>query len=208
LVANPGFTDATVSLKVVTTQGEYTPSSVKSFVVSPGRTKLIDLAKALSGATGAVLLSSDQPVVASGRATASPGGRLSPDYYWDAVTPVVSGPAAVALGREPDGGYCLLLLSAPQGAASVRITTPSGGNRVLAVPAGHSVEVDITDTVKASSGSWPFVVTPIGDAPVYGVRVLHFAGAHGALNSAEPLTALPGPISLPPVREDPRLASH
>jgi hypothetical protein len=51
-------------------------------------------------------------------------------------------------------------------------------------------------------------VTVVGDQPVYGVRVLHFDGAHGALNTAEPLTALPTPIPLPPVREDPRLASH
>ncbi|HWB67769.1 MAG TPA: DUF5719 family protein [Mycobacteriales bacterium] len=208
VVANPGFADATVEVKVVTSQGEYTPSSVKSFVVSPGRTKFVDVTKALSGATGAVLLSSDQPVFAAGRSTASPGGRLDPDYFWDAVTPAVAGPAAVAIGREPDGGECLLLLSAPQGAASVRVTTPEGGSRTIPVPAGHSVAVDITDLVKASSGSWPFVVTPVGDQPVYGVRILHFDGAHGALNTAEPLTALPGPIPLPPVREDPRLASR
>jgi hypothetical protein len=114
----------------------------------------------------------------------------------------------VAIGREPDGGDCILLLSAPQGAASVRVTTPNAGNQVIAIPAGHSVEVDITDTVKSSSTSWPFVVTPVGDQPVYGVRLLHFDGDHGPLNTAEPLMTLPGPIPLPPVREDPRLASH
>jgi hypothetical protein len=208
LVANPGVTDATVAVKVVTTQGEYVPSSAKSFVVSPGRTKLIDITKALSGSTGAVLLSSDQPVIASGRSTSAPGGRLDPDYFWSAVTPAISGPAAVAIGREPDGGDCILLLSAPKGAAQVRVTTPEGGNQVISIPAGHSVEVDITDTVKAKSTSWPFLVTPVGEQPVYGVRLLHFDGSHGPLNTAEPLTALPRPIPLPPVREDPRLASH
>jgi hypothetical protein len=209
VIANPGVNEASVSIKVATTQGEYTPSSVRPFVVDPGRTSVIDVSKALSGATGAVLVDSDQPVIAAGRSTAIPGGRrLRPDYLWDAATPALSGPAAVALGREPDGGYCLLLLSAPQGAASVRITTPTGGNRTIAVAAGHSVEVDITDTVKSGSGSWPFVVTPVGDAPVYGVRILHFEGAHGALNTAEPLASLPSPIPLPPVHEDPRLATH
>lgn len=208
LVANPGLTDATVDLKVVTSQGEYVPSSAKSIVVSPGRTKLVDISKALSGATGAVLFSSDQPVIASGRSTSDPGGRLSPDYFWSAVTPAIAGPAAVAIGREPDGGACILLLSAPQGAGSVRVTTPEGGSQVISIPAGHSVEVDITDTVKSKTSSWPFLVTPVGDQPVYGVRLLHFDGSHGPLNTAEPLAALPSPIQLPPVREDPRLASH
>jgi hypothetical protein len=208
VVANPGYTDAQVSVKVVTTDGEYTPSSLQPFVVRAGRASLIDVSKALSGATGAILLSSDQPVIAEGRSTAAPGGRLRPEFFWIGATNPLAGPAGVAIGREPDGGACLLLLSAPKEAASVRVTTPTGGNKVITVPAGHSTVVDITDTIKAKSGWWPFVVTPIGSAPVYGVRVLHFDGAHGAMNTAEPLIPLPSPIPLPPVREDPRLATH
>jgi hypothetical protein len=41
---------------------------------------------------------------------------------------------------------------------------------------------------------------------VYGVRVLEFSGAHGALITGEPLVGLPKPIALPPVREDPNAA--
>ena len=208
VVANPGYIDADVSIKVVTTDGEYSPSSVRPFIVRAGRTSLIDVSKALSGATGAILVSSDQPVIAEGRSTAGTSGRSYPDYFWDAATPPLSGPAAVAIGREPDGGECYLLLSAPEGQASVRVTTPSGGSQTVSIPAGHSVGVDITNTLKSGSGSWPFVVTPIGDQPVYGVRVLHFDGSHGPLITAEPLLSLPGPIPLPPVREDPRLAAR
>jgi hypothetical protein len=68
------------------------------------------------------------------------------------------------------------------------------------------VVADITKTVQIATGPRPFVVTPIGAAPVYGVRAMYFAGAHGALITGEPLVALPKPIVLPPVREDPRVA--
>jgi hypothetical protein len=49
-------------------------------------------------------------------------------------------------------------------------------------------------------------VTSTGAGPVYGVRVLSFAGAHGALITGEPLVALPTPIVLPAVRSNPRIA--
>jgi hypothetical protein len=125
---------------------------------------------------------------------------------WVAATAPLSGPAPVADGREPDGGRTLLYLSAPQGAAQLRVSTPSGHGQTVSVPAGHSVAVDVTKTVRATSGSWPFVVTPVGGAPVYGVRVLQFVGAHGGLLTGEPLVGLPQPLLLPPVREDPTVA--
>jgi Family of unknown function (DUF5719) len=207
ILANPGTGEASVGIKVVTPQGEFTPSSIKPIVVDPGRTSEIDLSKALDGGTGAVMLDSDQPVVAEGRTIIAPSGRkLRPDLSWAPATQPLSGPAGVAIGREPDGGVCVLILSAPAGAASVRVTTPSGGSRVVTVTARHSVSVDITDTVRAKSGDWPFLVTPIGTAPVYVARQLYFAGAHGALVTTEPVTPLPSPIPLPPVRADPRIA--
>jgi hypothetical protein len=111
----------------------------------------------------------------------------------------------VATGHEPDGGQCLLLLSAPGAAAEVKVTTPSGHTTTVSVPAGRSVEVDVTSTVHEGNGPWPFTVTSTG-GPVYGVRMLNFGGAHGALVTSEPLTPLPTPIPLPPVRSDPRIA--
>ena len=156
---------------------------------------------------GAVLIDSDEPVLAEGRSITIPGGRrLRPDLIWLAATRALSGPAGVAIGHEPDGGDTLLMLTAPEGAGSVRVTTPSGADRVIPVPAGHSIEVDITDTIRAGAGRWPFVVTPIGDAPIYGTRTLRFHGAHGSLITSEPLVELPKPIPLPKVRQDPRIA--
>jgi hypothetical protein len=207
VVTNPGASDATVSVKVATPNGEFTPSSVQQFVVGAGRTSTVDVTKALSNHAGAVILSSDQPVIGAGEVIIIPGGRrLRPDLEWLAATKPITTPTAVAVGREPDGGRCYLVLSAPERAGAVRVTTPSGRSTTISVPAGHAMTADITSIVKATTGPWSFVVSAVGTAPVYAVRELEFDGAHGTLITAEPVTPLPQPIPLPAVRQDPRLA--
>jgi hypothetical protein len=207
VVTNPGTADATVSVKVATPTGEFTPSSLQQFVVGAGKTTTADVTRALSNHAGAVILSSDHPVIGSGEAIIVPGGRrLRPDLEWLAATKPITTPAAVAVGREPDGGRCYLILSAPEGAGEVRVTTPTGRTTTIAVPAGHAVTADITATVKSTAGPWSFVVTSSGSGPVYAVRELEFDGAHGPLITAEPVTPLPQPIPLPAVRQDPRIA--
>jgi Family of unknown function (DUF5719) len=206
LLGNPGDVDATVALKLVTRSGSFTPSGDDHVVVRAGRTVDVNLDRPLGGATGAVMFSSDQPVVAEG-VSVTPDKPRRPDLMWLAATAPLTGSAAVADGREPDGGHCLLLLSAPAGTAQVRVNTPGGHSTTISVPAGHSVSVDVTGTVKAGGGQWSFVATPVGAAPVYGVRVLEFTGAHGELITSEPLVGLPTPIVLPPVRADPRVAT-
>jgi hypothetical protein len=208
VIANPGDVDATVGLRLVTATGSFVPSGASQVVVRAGHTRTVDLDRAFDGVSGAVQLSSDQPVVAQGLLIATARPPLRPDLMWLAATAPISGPAAIADGKEPDGGQTLLLLTAPQGAAQVRVSTPAGQSRTISVAAGHSIEVDITATVKAAGNDWPFVVTPIGTAPVYGVRVLRFKGATGELITGQPLVALPKPIPLPPVSENQRIATR
>jgi hypothetical protein len=212
VLADPGSLAATVNVKLVTRSGSFAPSGENQIVVHPGHTRVVDLDRALANTTGAVELSSDQPIVAEGLSV-TPDRPHRPDLMWLAATPALVGSAGIANGREPDGGHCLLLLSAPKGAAQVRVSTPAGRSTVIPVPAGRSVAVDITATIHPAAGqpgggTWPFVVTALGSAPVYGVRVLQFTGAHGSLITAEPLIAFPQPIVLPAVQPDPRIATR
>jgi hypothetical protein len=207
VLGNPGSVDATVSVKIVAESGSFVPSGIGQVVVPAGRTVNVSLDRALNGSTGAVELRSDQPIVAQGLSVLSAKPQR-PDLMWLAATSRLTGPAAVADGREPDGGHTLLLLTAPGAAGAVKVATPGGPSTTISIPAGHSVSVDITTTVKAGGGQWGFVATPVGSAPIYGVRVLSFTGAHGALIAGEPLIALPTPIVLPPVRADPRVAAQ
>jgi len=205
IVTAPDQVDATVDLRLVTKSGSFTPSGVNQVVVRAGRSRVVSLAQVLGQSTGAVELSSDQPIVADGLSV-TPDPPHRPDIMWLAATHPVLGSAAIADGREPDGGTTSLYLSAPQGAAQVRVSTPAGKSTTISIPAGRSVVSDVTSTVREASGPWPFVVTPVGPAPVYGIRVLEFTGAHGALITGEPLIGLPTPIPLPLVREDPTVA--
>jgi hypothetical protein len=205
IITNPGDRDATVDLKLVTKSGSFTPTGINQFVVRAQHARVVELTKSLNGSSAAVGLSSDQPVFANGISVTLETGQR-PDVMWLGATPALTGPAAIADGHEPDGGRTFLYLAAPQGTARVRVSAPSGRSATVVVPARHSVVADITKTIKAATGPWPFVVTPIGAAPVYGVRAMYFPGAHGALITGEPLIGLPKPIVLPPVREDPRVA--
>lgn len=205
IITDPGSLDATVGVRMVTKSGSFTPAGINQVVVRASHSRVIELTKALNGSSGAVELSSDQPIFANGLSVTLETGQR-PDVMWLAATPPITGPAAIADGHEPDGGHTFVYLAAPQGPAHVRVSSPNGRSTTISVPGGHSLVTDITKTVQASTGPWPFVVTPIGPAPVYGVRAMYFAGAHGALIAAEPLIGLPTPIVLPPVREDPRVA--
>lgn len=205
ILTAPGSLDATVDLRLVTRSGSFAPSGIHQFVVRAGHSRVVSLQRPLGESPGAAMLNSDQPIIASGLSvTLESGGR--PDLMWLGPTPPIQGAAPIATGREPDGGHTILYLSAPQGAAQVKVTAPSGNSTMVSVPAGKSVAAEISKTVREPSGPQPFVVTPVGSAPVYGIRALYFAGAHGALITGEPLIGLPKPIPLPPVREDPRVA--
>jgi hypothetical protein len=206
VIGNAGGVDATVAVRVVTASGSFTPTGDNQLNVRAGRTRVVHLNRAFDGTTGAVALTSDQPVFAQGLMRAmSPPRR--PDLMWLAATPPISGAAPIADGRQPDGGGTFLMLSAPKAAAQVRVSAPNGHSTMVPVAAGHSVQVNVTTTVRTAGNVWPFVVTPVSGGPVYGVRVLYFNGAHGALITGEPLIGLPAPIPLPPVDEDQRIAT-
>jgi hypothetical protein len=212
LLTDPGLVDATVSLRLVTPSGSFVPAGDQQVVVHAGHTTVVTLDRAFAGSTGAVTYTSTRPVVAGGLSEAV-ARQQRPDLAWLAATAPIEGSAAVATGRAPLGGTCRLLLSAPSGAATVEVRTPSGSHTTIKVPAGRSVAVDITDFINGSRAhpaavSWPFAVNVTGPAAVYGVRELFTSGAHGPLVSSEPLVDLPAPLRLPVVRENPRLATR
>ena len=101
------------------------------------------------------------------------------------------------------GGAVSLVLSAPRGAAQVRVATQTGSGasagQLVQVAAGHTVTVKIGAPAGSSRKSgFALIVTPQpGSGPVYAGRVLT---AGGAVRSILPVPSSLSWVPLPPVR--------
>lgn len=207
-IANPGDRDATVSLRVVTPTKNFQPAGHESVVVAAGHTVAVDLAGAIAGEAAAVTMSSDQPVVAEGMTLIRPTTGFS-ELAWVAAQQPLRTPAGIAANSAPFGQDVTLVLTAPQGATRVRVSTPGGASATVSVDAGRTKTVDLRSLLHAGgNGPGPVLLTPVGPEPLYVVRLLHAVGAHGPLLAAEAPTVLPLPTTLPAVIADLRAATR
>lgn len=204
-LANPGNRDATVGLRVMTRTGDFQPAGHQSVVVPAGHTVDVELSAALAGDPGAVVGTSDQPVIAEARMTAHVRAQYD-DSAWLPATDPISGPAAIPANTPPFNQDVYLVLAAPKSSVRVRLAVPGGSSAVVNVPAGRTVQVDLRAALHVGSVG-ALALVPLDPGPVYGARVLHAQGAHGPLLTTEVPMVLPAPILLPPAVEDPRAAT-
>ncbi|HET7310590.1 MAG TPA: DUF5719 family protein [Mycobacteriales bacterium] len=203
VVTNPGHDDATVKLRLLTADRAFVPSDHPDVVVPPGRSALVDLSTSLGGAAAAAELTSDRPVVAAGMSQlTSPGGL--PDVAWHPATGALTGPAVLAENAPALGAGGQLALTAVGGPATVRLVGTSGGSRTVQIAADRAVGVDLR-AVLGAGGSGPVVIVPVS-GEVWASRSITANGAHGPLLTAIVPSALPAPLRLPDVVEDPRVA--
>jgi len=206
IVTAPGDRDATVSLRLSTTGGNFAPAGHQTVVVRAGHSADVDLTSSLAGVAGAVVVHSDEPVTAAAVATAV-GDRLRPlpDIQWQPAAPAISGPAVLANNTPPFDRTVRVYVTAPQSAAKVRVTTTTGQARVLSLAAGRTLDWDPVSAFGPAAYG-PLVFTPAGGGPVYVARTLYASGAHGPLITSEQPTLLPSAISLPAAVPDERVA--
>lgn len=199
-LANPGVRDATVGLRVVTHAGNFKPAGHQSFVLRAGHTTEIDLAAVLAGAAGAVVVDSDQPVVAAGWSQVRPD-RGYWELQWQPAASPLTTPAVLADNAPPFAGTSRVLLTAPAAAGRLRVVTVTGRSVTVAVPAGRTVALDLAAAF-GSAGLGPVLLAPDGGGPVYAARTLYTVGAHGPLLTATEPVALPVPTPVPAVVAD------
>jgi hypothetical protein len=163
----------------------------------------------LGGTASALELTSNVPVTA---AVLVPGSGLG---AFTAATAPISEQAVVAGNSSNSGFGATVVLSAPAGAAQVRLTemaeaavtrgTASGTtattSQVLSVRAGHTVTVRVADPRGARHATaFAIVITPLaGSGPVYAARV-ETQGQNTVVSIISAVSAL-NTISLPPVRD-------
>ena len=157
MMVNPGQATARVDVKVIGAKNTFTPSGLDQIKVRAGSTRSVTVPKSAGSGAQALELTSDQPISATVRI--APGDK---DYAYAEAVPALSGPAIVPVEVVPKIGVPRLLLTAPEGAASVDVQAYDASMRRLA---SSSLKI------KAGTTTWArletrdaayFVVTPHG----------------------------------------------
>jgi hypothetical protein len=197
-IAVPGTSPAQVKITAVTGKGSYQPTGGTGIDLLGGSAISIPLSS-LGGVPGAVSISSSVPVAAvlmeSGGPAATPGALA-----------VSAGPV-VEQGVVADNaaGKTELVLSAPQQAATVRITTATAtvaatgqSGRVIQIGAGSSVVVPVAPPTGSKATEFSVIVTPLSGGPVYAGRVI---STGGTVQSVLAVPSSPTWIPLPGVTD-------
>lgn len=202
----PGPDDATVALRVVTTEGSFVPAALHAVRVRAGTVATVNLATVLGARPAAVAVTSDVPVVAGGFSGSSDPYTHEADFGWSPATPPLTGPALVPDNRVRGPLHSVLVLTAPGAAASLSLTALGAGSGPTApvrvqVPAGRTVALPLPALVP--SGDFALVVTPApGSGPVYGSRELSERWSIGTWLSQLSLERTEAMVTVPTVTED------
>jgi hypothetical protein len=198
-VAVPGTATAQVKLSVVTTRGSYQPTGGTGIDLLGGSAVDIPLSS-LTGVSGAVTISSTAPVVASMLMAGGPSGTPG-------VVAASAGPVQEqGVVADNPVGSTDLILSAPEKAATVRITEATSSvsavgqaGKVVEIKAGTTDVIPVRLTFRGRASQFAIVVTPLaGSGPVYAGRVISVGGV---VQSILPVPSSPTWLQLPAVQE-------
>jgi Family of unknown function (DUF5719) len=203
----PGSVNARVSVLAVTPQGPYRPFGMQTEDLPANSASYVPLTP-LGGTAAALELTSNVPVTA---AVLVPGSGLG---AVTAATAPISEQAIVAGNTSGSGLDATVVLSAPAGAARVRLAemaeaATSGGSaneasatvtQVVSIRAGHTLTTRISAPRGTRAGAaFAVVITPLpGSGPVYAARAE--TRAQNTVVSIIPAVSALTTISLSPVR--------
>ncbi len=206
-ILTPGDADANVKLRMLGKGGVFTPTvagAQNGAVGAPsGRVVSLDLSGITHNEESALMLSSDQPILAGIRAVRS--GNDTPDVGFTAGTPGLNpGDRAVLPDNRATRAFAsTLYLSAPQSAGKVDVMAVSSGapkTQTVDVPAGATIGVPL-----ASPGGDVFavVVSPEpGSGEIFGARLLTEKASDGSMFSIQPLSPARESVTVPHIDND------
>ena len=195
----PGTTDAKVNVLAITPQGQYRPFGSQP-VDLPGQSASSMALTPLGGSAAAIAITANVPVTAT---VLVPGSGVG--AFTTATAPISE--QAVIAGNISGSGFApSVVLSAPAGAARVRLTeisasTGSRASQVISVQAGRTLMVPVTAPSGAKRGvAFALVITPLpGSGPLYAARVE--TQGQSTVVAIIPAASALTTISLPPVRD-------
>jgi hypothetical protein len=180
-IAVPGAGNAQIKVTAVTAKGSYQPTGGNGIDLAGDSAVAVEF-PSLTGVAAAIRISSSVPVTA---AVKVPGGASGAPGAISAATAPISEQGIVAASPAGSAGSAHLVISAPRGAATVRIVAAtskiafSGQVATLVhVAAGHTVVARIKPPRGGKTADFSVVVTPVaGSGPVYVARVITSGGA-------------------------------
>jgi hypothetical protein len=194
----PGTSDAKLNVLAITAQGQYRPFGAAPIDL-PGQSASSMALTPIGGTAAALEITANVPVTATVLVPGSGVGAFT------TATGPISEQAVIAGNISGSGFTSSVVLSAPAGAARVRLTeiaasTGSGASQVISVRAGRTLMVPVTAPSGTKHGvAFAVVITPLaGSGPLYAARVeTQGQSTVSIIPAASALTT----ISLPPVRD-------
>lgn len=192
LLLNPGDSTARTKVELLGKNGAIVPAGLESIKVPSGRLTTVDLPASVGRDPAAVRLTSDQPVTASLRQSAT-----NKDYAYAVASPRLAGPSIVPLSIGKLVDDASLVLSAPGRGAAATVTAYDStmrqiGSTEVTLTASSTAALDLTakKTFGGAAKNIAYVVVrPSGN--VIGSTIYQNGNGFSALPlDAAPLTAL------------------
>ncbi|MGW5130159.1 DUF5719 family protein [Streptomyces sp. NPDC004135] len=201
----PGDADADLKVRLASPSGLITPAGHETVHVKGGMTTAVDLGDVTRGEAGSLVLTPTDrsvPVVAAVQVVRGKGDRQESAFI-PATRPV--GTRATSADNSAKGST--LSLTAPEGAATVKVTASAGSEGGTPVSKTYTIKAGTTQDIEPPvpaglKGTYALTVEPVSGGPVYGARTL--AAAEGGV-PAFTVQTLPddrGTVAVPEADQD------
>ncbi|MGW2952952.1 DUF5719 family protein [Streptomyces eurythermus] len=199
----PGDDDADLKIRLASSDGMITPAGNETVHVKSGMTTTVDLGDVTRGEPGSLVLTpTDQtaPVVAALQVVRGKGDKRETAFI--PATAAV-GTRATSAGNSAKG--TTLALTAPEGAATVKVTASAGSEGGTPATKTYTIKSGTTQDVDAPvpaglKGTYALTVEPVSGGPVYASRTLTTADTPAF--TVQTLPSDHGLVPVPRTRED------
>ncbi|MFF0540172.1 DUF5719 family protein [Streptomyces coelicoflavus] len=201
----PGGTDADLKVRLASPSGLITPAGHETVHVKAGMTTGVDLGEVTRGEAGSLVLTPTDrsvPVVAAVRVVRGKG-----DEQESAFIPASEPVGARATAADNRAKHTTLALSAPDGAAKVRVTASAGTEGGTPATKTYTLKAGTTQNVDAPvpaglKGSYALTVETVSGGPVHASRTLTGSDDDVASFTVQTLPDDRGTVSVPNADED------
>ncbi|MEV5985665.1 DUF5719 family protein [Streptomyces sp. NPDC052051] len=202
----PGESDADLTVRLASPSGRITPAGNESLHVKSRMTATMDLGDVTRGEAGSLLLTpsggTQTPVVAALRVVRGKGDHQETAFI-PATAPV--GTRASVTGNTAKG--TTLALTAPESAATVKVTASAGSKGGTAATKQYTIKAGTTRNVddlvpSGLEGTYALTVETVSGGPVYAARTLEATDGGVPAFTVQTLPDDRGTVAVPHAEQD------